>query len=239
MSLLSALQRHHPQAATGLGSEQEAAVSGRNRVPRHSGRLNVANGCRHELSTGQQVEADDEPTSTHDLRFDQGGPDGLPSDTQASSNRTHRDPASEQANHLCSLVHVQPRHTARCVPTAQMSEHRRAVDAVLLRELLDGCAREIVPDETVDLGRRQKCLYRLDSPHQRPPRVTHGRLRPTVLTPVDPTIPAVDQGSRPLGNVAEGATEGPHPKPLGFRGFRGLLRVLSDARTPGAAAARR
>src|SRR5699024_6952871 len=58
-------------------------------------------------------------------------------------------PPRKTANHLCSLVHVQPRHTARCVPTAQMSEHRRPVDAVLLRELLNGRASEIVPDKPV------------------------------------------------------------------------------------------
>src|SRR5699024_5103134 len=79
--------------------------------------------------------------------FDQNPPHGVAPGSEASCDRTHRDPAPEKANHLCSLVHVQPRHTARCVPTAQMSEHRRPVDAVLLRELLNGRASEIVPDK--------------------------------------------------------------------------------------------
>ena len=146
------------------------------------------------------------PAVHNDASFDQRCAYGLAVYTHPTSDRPHRDSRSCEAHSLGPLVEAKPGAAARHVATAEVGEHRGAVDAIPFGQGLDTHPGQVVTDKLVHLGGSEKSLSRLDSPHDWPPIVPRSATLGSCGHLVDAPQQAVDQGSCLGGRVAERAT---------------------------------
>lgn len=107
----------------------------------------------------------------NDASLDQCCTHGFALNTHPTTDGPHRDARSGEAHSLRLLVKAEPWSATRHVATAEVGEHRGAVDAIPFGQGLDTHPGQVVTDKLVHLGGSEKSLSRLDSPHDRPPIV--------------------------------------------------------------------
>lgn len=94
-------------------------------------------------------------------------------------------------------------------PSGQMCRHCGAVDSVLLGELGHRRTCQVVADESIDLGGREKGLKILNPSDNSTARVLDRSGLSALRRTVDAPLPTGDKGVQPWGKVGERTTQAP------------------------------
>lgn len=103
--------------------------------------------------------------------FDQSPPYGLPTHAHALRDSSYRDTAEVEPHRFSSFLDSQAGLPSSDAPSGQMRRNRGAMHAVLLGELGHRRTCQVVADESIDLGGREKGLKILNPPDNGTARV--------------------------------------------------------------------
>ncbi len=94
-------------------------------------------------------------------------------------------------------------------PSGEMRRHCGSVNSVLLGQVGHRRTCQVVANESIDLGGREKGLKILNPPDHGTARVLDRGGLSALRHPVDAPLPAGDKGVQPWGKIGERTTQGP------------------------------
>ena len=150
-------------------------------------------------------------SSTSDLRSNlishrQGSANQRPPYTETTRDSPERLTLTEESHRFSRVPPLKTRHPTSDSFSREMLRHGGAVHLVLGGELGNGCSRQILVDQTIDLSGGQKGLRSCNRPHDWPPNVANRALATPLRGAVDTTLPTLDQGLLHRGKVCEQST---------------------------------
>lgn len=154
------------------------------------------NGGRHELrqNWGKGAEADDEPPSTHDLRFDQGDSDNSAAHPQTACDRADRNATQMQPHGFSRFLDAHAGSTSGDIGSSQVCRHRGSMHAIPIRQVIDTRPGAVVVHEAIHLGGSERSSKICSPP---PPHVRESpesSRSPASVRPGRHPLPPCDQG---------------------------------------------